>query len=104
MNDIKKIAKQFGYDMSSNDIVMVEDIIKMIETEGLVDISKIEPDSTIESLGMASVDVVMVLTAIEEKYDVYLPIDGELSECKTVKSLVDVLVAKIKEEVDKKGS
>lgn len=102
MNDIKKIAKQFGYDVSSNDIVMVEDIIKMIETEGLVDISKIEPDSTIESLGMASVDVVMVLTAIEEKYDVYLPIDGELSECKTVKSLVDVLVAKIKEEVDKR--
>jgi acyl carrier protein len=102
VNDIKAIAKEFGYDISSNDIGMVEDIIKMIETEGLVDISKIGPDSTIESLGMVSVDVVMILTAIEEKYDVYLPIDGELSECKTVKSLVDVLVVKIKEEFDKK--
>jgi acyl carrier protein len=103
MTDIKGIAKEFGYDVSSNDVGMVEDIIKMIEKEGMVDISTINPDATIESVGMASVDVVMVLTAIEEKYDIYLPIDGELSECKTVKSLVDVLVIKIKEELNKKG-
>ena len=103
VTDIRELAKEFGYDVSSNDISMVEDVIKMIETEGLVDISKIKPDATIESVGMASVDVVMVLTAIEEKYDIYLSIDGELSECKTVKSLVDVLIAKIKEELDKKG-
>ena len=103
VTDIRELAKEFGYDVSSNDISMVEDVIKMIETEGLVDINKIKPDATIESVGMASVDVVMVLTAIEEKYDIYLAIDGELSECKTVKSLVDVLIAKIKEELDKKG-
>lgn len=102
MTDIRELAKQYGYDVTSNDIGMVEDVIKIIESEGLVDISKIGPDSTIESIGMKSVDVVMILTAIEEKYDIYLPIDGELSECKTIKSLVDVLVVKIKEELDKK--
>lgn len=101
--NITEMAKEFGYDVSSNDIGMVEDVIKMIQTEGMVDIEKIKPDATIENLGMASVDVVMVLTAIEEKYNIYLPIDGDLSECKTAKSLVDVLVLKIKEELDKKG-
>ena len=43
----------------------------------------------IESLDLKSIDIVMILTAIEEKFDVYIPMDGAFQEAKTVQDLVD---------------
>jgi hypothetical protein len=39
---------------------------------------------------------VMLLMGIEEKYGIYLPIDGELSGVGTLSELLDLLVARIK--------
>ena len=40
----------------------------------------------------------MILTAIEEKFDVYIPMDGAFQEAKTIQDLVDALAAHIKKE------
>ena len=40
----------------------------------------------------------MILTAIEEKFDVYIPMDGSFQEARTVQELIDALAAYIKKE------
>jgi acyl carrier protein len=80
---------------------LVEEIIDVIAAEGMVDKSKITPDATIESLDLKSVDIVMILTALEEKFNVYIPMDGSLQEAKDVKSLIDALAEHIEHEREK---
>lgn len=77
---------------------LYDEIIETIAKEGMVEREKITPEATIESLDLKSIDIVMILTAIEEKFDVYIPMDGAFQEAKTVQDLVDALTAHIKKE------
>lgn len=77
---------------------LIQEIKEVIASEGMVDISKITPDATIESLDLKSVDIVMILTALEEKFNVYIPMDGSLQEAKDVKSLIEALADQIQKE------
>ena len=77
---------------------LFDDYVEVICKEGMVDKDKITPEATIESLDLKSIDIVMILTAVEEKFDVYIPMDGSFQEAKTVQDLVDALVAHIKKE------
>ena len=77
---------------------LIQEIKEVIASEGMVDISKITPDATIESLDLKSVDIVMILTALEEKFNVYIPMDGSLQEAKDVKSLIEALSDQIQKE------
>ena len=80
---------------------LFDEITEVICKEGMVDREKVTPDATIESLDLKSIDIVMILTAIEEKFDVYIPMDGSFQEAKTVQDLIDALAAHIQKE--KKG-
>jgi acyl carrier protein len=75
-----------------------EEIIEVIASEGMVDRSKVTPDATIESLDLKSVDIVMILTALEEKFNVYIPMDGSLQEAKTVEALIGAIAEHIQKE------
>ncbi len=75
-----------------------EEIIDVIASEGMVDRTKVTPDATIESLDLKSVDIVMILTALEEKFNVYIPMDGSLQEAKTVEGLIDAIAEHIQKE------
>ncbi|PWB81246.1 MAG: phosphopantetheine-binding protein [Methylocystaceae bacterium] len=77
---------------------LVEEIIEVIAAEGMVDRTKITPDATIESLDLKSVDIVMILTALEEKFNVYIPMDGSLQDAKDVKSLIEAIAEYIQKE------
>ena len=77
---------------------MFDEIIDVISKEGMVERERITPDATIESLDLKSIDIVMILTAIEEKFDVYIPMDGAFQEAKTVQDLIDALTAHIQKE------
>ncbi|SFK04891.1 phosphopantetheine-binding protein [Methylocapsa palsarum] len=77
---------------------LVNQIIDVIVKEGMVDRDKVTPDATIESLDLKSIDIVMILTAIEEKFDVYIPMDGPFHEAKDIKSLIDAIAAYIVKE------
>ena len=65
---------------------LIEQIKEVIATEGMIDISKITPEATIESLDLKSVDIVMILTALEEKFNVYIPMDGSLQTSMPVRN------------------
>ena len=71
---------------------LTEQVIEVICTEGMIDREKVTPDATIESLDLKSIDIVMILTAIEEKFDVYIPMDGSFQDAKDVKTLITTLV------------
>ena len=77
---------------------LVEQIFDVIVSEGNIDRSKITPDATLESLEVQSMDVVMILMAIEEKFGVYIPIDGQISEAKDFRGFVDGVASRILQE------
>ncbi len=77
---------------------LAEQIFDVIVSEGKIDRSKITPDATLESLEVQSMDVVMILMAIEEKFGVYIPIDGPIAAAKDFQSFVDGVAARIIEE------
>lgn len=80
---------------------LIEEITEVIASEGMVDRTKITPDATIESLDLKSVDIVMILSALEEKFNVYIPMDGDLQEAKDVRSLLEALADHILKEREK---
>ena len=80
---------------------LIDEIIDVIAAEGMVDRTKITPDATIESLDLKSVDIVMILTALEEKFNVYIPMDGNLQDAKDVKSLIEAIADYIQKEREK---
>ncbi len=67
---------------------LTERILDIIIAESKVDRSRITPDATLESLEVQSIDIVMILMAIEEKFGVYIPIDGAIAESKNLNSFV----------------
>ena len=40
----------------------------------------------------------MILTALEDKFDVYIPMDGPFHDAKDVKSLIDAIASYISKE------
>ena len=77
---------------------LIDGIIEAIAAEGMIPREKIQDDATIDSLGLKSIDLVMILTAIEEKFDVYIPMDGAFSEAKDLKGLVEAIASHIRQE------
>jgi acyl carrier protein len=63
-------------------------ILDLIMSEGKIDPARITPDATIKSLEIESMDIVMILMAIEEKFDVYIPVDGRIAEAKDLTSFI----------------
>jgi acyl carrier protein len=61
-----------------------EKLLAIVSREGLIDRSKLLPEATLDSLGIASADVIVILMAIEEEFGVYVPVDGSLSDSRTV--------------------
>ena len=53
------------------------------------------------NIDLKSVDIVMILTALEEKFNVYIPMDGTLQEAKDVKSLIEAIADHIQKEREK---
>lgn len=81
---------------------LTEQIVDVICKEGMIDREKVTPEATIESLDLKSIDIVMILTAIEDKFDVYIPMDGSFQDAKDVQSLIAALVDHVvKEKVGK---
>lgn len=88
-------------DNSQNKEKLIAEIKEVIAKEGMVDVAKITPDATLESLDLKSVDIVMILTALEERFNVYIPMDGNLQEAKDVQGLMGALADYIQKEREK---
>jgi acyl carrier protein len=75
-----------------------QQLIDLFVSDGMVDRSAMTPDATLDSLGIQSVDIMMVLMSIEEKFGVYIPIDEKLSETKNLQGFIDHLIDHIVQE------
>jgi acyl carrier protein len=69
-----------------------EKLLAIVSREGLIDRSKLLPEATLDSLGIASADVIVILMAIEEEFGVYVPVDGSLSDSRTVGEFLAALL------------
>lgn len=76
---------------SNDHKAMADQILEVIATEGMIPRENLKDDATIDSLGLKSIDLVMILTAIEEKFDVYIPMDGSFQDAKDLKGLVEAI-------------
>jgi acyl carrier protein len=66
----------------------LERIIEIIAEDGAIDRSMVTPDATLETMGLESMDVVMILMGVEEKLNIYLPMDNDLSSARNMSEFV----------------
>ncbi|MBA2934327.1 acyl carrier protein [Sphingomonas sp. CGMCC 1.13654] len=71
-----------------------EAIIAIIAEEARIDEEKLNPEATLASLGIASLDVVSVLFAIEDKFGVDIP-QEEIASTETLGQFIDVILARV---------
>ena len=69
----------------------IDEVIAIIAEEGQVERDKIVPEATLESLGLESMDVVTILMGVEDKLDVYLPMDTELESARNLAEFVTAI-------------
>lgn len=81
---------------STSEDELERQILDVIITEGKVDPARITPNATLESLAVESMDVVLILMAIEEKFGVYVPIDGRIAEAGNLNRFVEIVAEHIR--------
>ena len=74
---------------------MLEKLIAIIVEEGMVDPAAIKPETTLEELGLTSIDVVSILMGVEEEFDVYVPMAEELAEARNLGQMIALVVQQI---------
>ena len=78
-----------------------DELMEIVAEEGMVDLENLKLDQKLADLQIASADIVMILMAIEEKYDVYVSVDNELNDVETVGDVLAVMSKKINEQREK---
>ena len=73
------------------------EIIKLIAKEAHIKENLLQADATLQDLNIDSLDMSMVLMAIEERFDVYISVDTELQKLVTLNDLIGLLESKISE-------
>ncbi len=85
-----------------NDVVenqlLENDLLDLVAEEAMVAREILAPAAKLEELNIASADFVMILMAIEEKYGIYISIDNEMADLKTVQDLLNLATRKIAED------
>jgi len=75
------------------DPTLLDRIIDIVAQEGDIDRALIVPEATLDTLGIASMEVVMILMGIEEKLNVYIPIETDLSTAKNLAELITAITS-----------
>jgi acyl carrier protein len=75
------------------DPATLEKLLDIIAKEGMIERAKLTMDATLESLGVKSPDLLVVLMAIEEQFGIYVPVDDKFTEAQTLKDLLSALAA-----------
>jgi acyl carrier protein len=71
-----------------------DEIIAIISEEARIDAAKLMPDATLASLDIASLDVVSILFAIEDRYGVEIPVE-DMGSSETLGQFVDVVLQRV---------
>ena len=83
----------------SNDVAdtnkLESDLLDLVAEEAMVDRALLTPQAKLDELDIASADFVMILMAIEEKYGIYISVDNEMADLKSVQDLLSLASKKI---------
>ena len=71
-----------------------QELIDLVAKEALVDVEKLKKDSTLEEIGLDSVDLVSVVFAVEDKYGVTIG-ENDLEKSATLGQMLDLIQTKI---------
>ena len=69
-------------------------ILEAIVADGRISPDLLTPDATMESLGVPSIEIVMLLR-IEQKFGIYVPIDEQLSEAGNLREFISIIAGRI---------
>lgn len=78
-------------------------ILDIVARAAKIDRAKMTPDATLESLGIASVDIVEALMLLEEELNVYISVDQSLSQASDLKTLVATLAKQVEQSKAKQS-
>ena len=73
-------------------------ILEIVAKEGAIDAELLKPDAKLADIEFVSADMIMVLMALEDEFDVYIPVDDSLSEAETVDDLIGSLAAHVQSQ------
>ncbi len=75
-------------------MALIDDIKEVVVEQLSVDAAEVKEDSKfVEDLGADSLDVVELVMALEEKFDIEIP-DEEAEKIQTVKDVIDYIESK----------
>ena len=74
---------------------MIDTILDIVAKEAAIERDRLVPEATMESLGIASYDMVMILMEIEDAFNVYVPMGDELAGTVHLADLVRGLCEKM---------
>ncbi len=70
-----------------------DEILDVVAQEALVERGKLLPEATLESLGIASLDIISIVFALEDRFGIVLE-QSEFEGVQTVDSLVRLILTK----------
>jgi len=73
--------------------ITADDVLTIISEEVPIDRARLDPTATLESLDIASLDMISVMFALEDKFGVVIEQD-DVKDAKTLQDFVDVVQAK----------
>lgn len=68
-------------------------ILDIVVREGMIDRDKLVGTATLDDVGVQSIDMVIILNAIEDEFGIYIPIDQTMNDVRDVDGLVDAITA-----------
>jgi len=72
-------------------------VLDIIAEEALIDRAKLTPEATLESLGIASLDIISIVFALEEKFGLTLE-QSDLEGVESLGQLVDLILDRARAE------
>lgn len=73
--------------------ITADDILTIIAEEVSIDRADLKPEATLEALNIASLDMISVMFAIEDKFAIIVEQD-DLKGAATLQDFIDVVIAK----------
>ena len=78
-----------------DDPKLLDRILDIVAEEAVINRASITPEATLEGLGLESIDVVSILTGVEEKLDTYLPMDNNLASARNFSEFVAAVASAV---------
>ena len=73
--------------------ITAEDVLTIISEEVPIDRARLDPAATLESLDIASLDMISVMFALEDKFGLVIE-QEDVKDAKTLQDFINVVMAK----------